>query len=230
MRGKPLEIKDIHTMWEFYKKNQSTRWVAKECAKVGIEVSASTVRNYANGGNKRRGIVPFKQRLAEIQRNTAQIVDHKIVSSAVADIDGWRRLVDQGMVVVVMLFARAKEMLAPQPALEVKNADGTVETIVPPLEPKQLRAAAEAVKVAFGAMKQAAETHDIWNLQSGTDADGRDVFMQEYFGEFTPEEYAAFRDNNIWPSRLPVPEFVQPYVDSGELMLSDGENTGESDG
>jgi hypothetical protein len=208
MRGKPLRLNDIHTMWEFYKKNQSNRWVAKECAKAGIEVSASTVRNYVNKGNKRKGIVPFKQRLAEIQAQTAQVVDAKMIESAIADIDGWRRIVDRGQMLVVMLMARAKEMLETRPAVPITNIDGTVEMIVPPLDPKELRAGAEAVKVAFGAMKQAAETHDIWNLQSGSEVDGWDMMLKEHMEAFSEEERVALRDRGEWPDRIPLPEFL----------------------
>jgi hypothetical protein len=194
-------------MWEFYKKNQSTRHVSRECAKVGIQASASTVRKYVNHGDPRRGIVPFKQRLREIQANTAQVVDTKMVEVAIADIDGWRRLVDQGMTLVAMLMKRAHEKLKPRQKT-IRNLDGDKEVIDVPLDAKDLRAAAEAVKVAFGSMKQAAETHDIWSLQSGTDADGRDVWLQEHFEEFTPEEHAAFRDDGIWPERIPLPAWM----------------------
>lgn len=211
----PIDITTVNELWQFYKKKQSPKFVAECARRSGIKASKRTIYRLISDGYPDRGIASFKERLKDIQESTTQVVDQQVVAVAVADIDGWRRIVDQGQTLVIMLMARAKEILE-EKQTTIRNSDGTEEVVQIPLDAKDLRAAAEAVKVAFSSMKQAAETHDIWNLQSGSEVDGWDMFLKEHVEEFTLEERAAFRDHGDWPDRIPFPEFLGGGEEKGD--------------
>jgi hypothetical protein len=210
MAQKPVDIDVVNDLWEFYREEQSVRHVEWKAKKAGISVSRSTIYRLINKGDRRRGIKGFRTRLAHITKATTQVIDVKHAEAAIANIDGWRQVVDRGIRVVAMLLERAHEKLQP---VTMKDAEGNM--VIIPLEAKDLNAASNAVKAAFGAARSAAETHEILSVQSGTDADGRDTWIQEHFEEFTQEEHDAFRDRGEWPERLPLPAWFDEAEGKG---------------